>query len=45
MDPRTANADCDRCLGPEQLAVVVSSLVSDNPGLISGTAIPIYGRG
>jgi hypothetical protein len=45
VDPRTAAADCDRCLGPEQPAAVVSSLVSDNAGLISGAAIPDYGHG
>jgi NAD(P)-dependent dehydrogenase (short-subunit alcohol dehydrogenase family) len=37
-------ADHDRWPKPEELAAVLSFLVSDDAGLISGAAIPVYGR-
>jgi NAD(P)-dependent dehydrogenase (short-subunit alcohol dehydrogenase family) len=38
------DADHDRWPKPEELAAVLSFLVSDDAGLISGAAIPVYGR-
>src|ERR1700691_3426707 len=38
------DADYDRWPKPEELAAVLSFLVSDDAGLISGAAIPVYGR-
>ena len=37
-------ADHDRWPKPAELAAVLSFLVSDDAGLISGAAIPVYGR-
>jgi NAD(P)-dependent dehydrogenase (short-subunit alcohol dehydrogenase family) len=38
------DADYDRWPKPEELAAVLSFLVSDDAALISGAAIPVYGR-
>jgi NAD(P)-dependent dehydrogenase (short-subunit alcohol dehydrogenase family) len=38
------NADYDRWPKPAELAAVLSFLVSDDAVLISGAAIPVYGR-
>ena len=38
------DADHDRWPKPDQLAAVLSFLVSDDAALISGAAIPVYGR-
>jgi NAD(P)-dependent dehydrogenase (short-subunit alcohol dehydrogenase family) len=37
-------ADFDRWPKPAELAAVLSFLVSDDAVLISGAAIPVYGR-
>ena len=38
------SSDHDRWPKPAELAAVVAFLVSDDAGLISGAAIPVYGR-
>jgi NAD(P)-dependent dehydrogenase (short-subunit alcohol dehydrogenase family) len=38
------DADHDRWPKPAELAAVLSFLVSDDAGLVSGAAIPVYGR-
>ena len=39
------HADHDRWPKPSELAAVLAFLVSDDALLISGAAIPVYGRG
>jgi NAD(P)-dependent dehydrogenase (short-subunit alcohol dehydrogenase family) len=38
------NADFDRWPKPAEIAAVLAFLVSDDAALISGAAIPVYGR-
>jgi NAD(P)-dependent dehydrogenase (short-subunit alcohol dehydrogenase family) len=40
----TPNADFDRWVKPEAIAVVIAHLLSDDSGPVSGAAIPVYGR-
>jgi NAD(P)-dependent dehydrogenase (short-subunit alcohol dehydrogenase family) len=39
-----AGADFDRWVKPEEIGNVIRFLASDESGIISGAAIPVYGR-